>query len=292
MLVHTFIMKLSLNPRNGDETSEKGFIPFIVVVLVALIAIPVTTVLVKHQQDNRQRASFTNEGVGGGGGGCPSDAGNGLTNECKPLDLSGCPYGYTHYSSSDGDSACTADGTPKMCCTKNAEPTSTPIQSCEQKYGAGYECLDAFSTSCAAPNLIQSVIGTTCNTGGAYACCKAVVGKPPGPTGSFATKSCNGNTIVITFRTSHIPNATSYNALYGIGSYSGSSPVSSNGPTITVPGFSPNIDIYYDMEACNAQGCTLDPNGYFGPINTGTCETTPLPSCATKYGDSGYTCED
>ncbi len=253
---------------------------------IAALSIPVTVFVLKQQVDIRQHAAES---------GCPNYP-TGGTNSCVPLSyFSQCPAGSTHYSSPDGDAACTQwIGQESMCCFAPDAPTPTPqmsSQTCDQKYGAGYQCVDAFSSTCAPPNLQQSAIGTTCNTGGAYACCKVVAGPPQGPRVMGANRTCSNNQISISFSAAPVPNATSYHLIYGWGSYTnGQQQISSSQPNFSISGFAPNLSIFYDVEACNAQGCTLDPNGYFGPISTGeSCAPPVTSSCDQKYG-AGYQC--
>ena len=277
--------------------TSRGFAPIILIIAIAAIAIPATIFLVNQRMDIRQHAS--------------------VATDCTPDEYLGGTYCasatscYDEYCNSAGDGVRRSNYSGSPSCDHCAAqfpsiPSPTLIiastQSCDQKYGSGYECSSAFSSNCASPNLIQSAMGTNCDTGGAYACCKEVAGPPPGPSVIGATLSCNGSVISMTFSARASINATSYQVMYGAGSYSGAVQGTSGNSTITISGFSPNTEIYYNMSACNAQGCNDDPNGYFGPVNTGTCGSTPascgaLGACNNEglsrcSGNSVYDCTD
>ncbi len=109
---------------------------------------------------------------------------------------------------------------------------------------------------------------------------------PGPPTATAADPWCNGTTRVIDFYFTGGSGATSHQLRYGVGAYSDTVQGTGSSP-IRISGFSPNINIYWNIWACNSSGCTADPMGYF-IINTGascavaaTPTPTPTPSGST-----------
>ena len=234
-----------------------GFIPIFLIVIIALIAIPITTFLVKQQQDIRQKAYFPSEG-GGGKTGCPNPPPEGGTNSCVPTSwFSSCPGGSYPYGSPDGDSDCTAaaGGASSMCCYAPPAATSTPVPSCT--YGS---CInEGYKTQSGDPS-------------GYYICqsgCNQYESCPSGTTFNDTTKSCGS--------------VLSCAQKYGDSGYN-CMPDSTNeciyGSKQSKVGTNCEDDILGPTSCCKAAP---------PPTPTPTSSWVPL-TCAQRYNDSGYQC--
>jgi len=250
---------LNVNLFSRKKEHVRGFIPILVIIAIALVAIPVTTVLVKQQQDNRQRAYFTEEGGGGGGKiGCPNPPPEGGTNSCVPSSwFSSCPGGSYPYGSPDGDSDCTAaaSGESSMCCFTPPAliPTSPP--SCT--YG---NCVnEGFKTSSSDPS-------------GYYIClsgCNQYESCPANTTFNSSTKSCEG------LQTCSQKYGTGYQCLTSFATECQSGTIQSTTGTDCVDSAG------FDVSCCKAPPPT--------PTPSPTPTNAPLLTCSQKYGN-GYQC--
>jgi len=250
---------LNVNLFSRKKEHVRGFIPILVIIAIALVAIPVTTVLVKQQQDNRQRAYFTEEGGGGGGKiGCPNPPPEGGTNSCVPSSwFSSCPGGSYPYGSPDGDSDCTAaaSGESSMCCYSPPAPIPTTPLSCT--YGS---CVnEGHKTQSGDPS-------------GYYICqggCYQYESCPSGSTFNSSSSTCeNSPTCAQKY-------GTGYQCLTSFATECQSGTIQSTNGTDCVDSAG------FDVSCCKAPPPT--------PTPSPTPTNAPLLTCSQKYG-TGYQC--
>ena len=115
---------------------------------------------------------------------------------------------------------------------------------------------------------------------------------PPGaPDATTADLWCNGTSRVIDFYYLPGSSATRHELRYGVGAYSNTVQGTGSSP-IRVSGFSPNVDIYWNIYACNSAGCTGDPNGYYITNTGASCAAAPPTATPTptRTPTPGATC--